>query len=65
MPVEPTNDKLAKALSMIEGVVAEMSADGICAREIAVGLACEMNRQAKIAMRSPEAATAWKQSLIA
>ncbi len=50
---------------MIEGVVAKMAADGICAREIAVGLACEMNRQAEIAMGSPEAATAWKRSLIA
>ena len=51
MPVEPAHDKLTKALFMVEGVVAKISADGICAREIAVSLACEMNRQVEIAIK--------------
>lgn len=56
-------EALQLAMAMVEACVQDMAEKGLTAQHRAIGLAFHMQRQAEIAMPTPETAAAFKAAL--
>lgn len=56
-------EKLARAMAIAETAVQQMAEEGLESRHRAIGLAFHMQRQAELAMPTPETIAAFKASL--